>query len=250
MANASDVIQGIARFGAVLLMAAIALGGRAEPAAADEPMDEPAYVTFIEADQLEYRVRHGDDAYGWEAQGWIGGDYDKAWVKTRGEGVMDGEVERAEVQLLYSRTVSAFWDLQLGARYDRNPDPARGYAVVGIQGLAPYWLEIDAAAFLSQEGEAAARIEVDYDLLVTQRLIATSTAELDLSAQDVEDLGVGSGVNGIELGLRLRYEIAREIAPYLGVSWETKVGPTADAARRTGRDVDDVALVAGLRVWF
>jgi copper resistance protein B len=122
--------------------------------------------------------------------------------------------------------------------------------VVGIQGLAPYWLEIDAAAFLSQEGEAAARIEVDYDLLVTQRLIATSTAELDLSAQDVEDLGVGSGVNEIELGLRLRYEIAREIAPYLGVSWETKVGPTADAARRTGRDVDDVALVAGLRVWF
>ncbi len=212
--------------------------------------DEAELFTFVEADQLEYRAANGHDSVEWEAQGWVGGDYDKVWVKTRGDAVVDGELERAEVQLLYSRAVSAFWDVQLGARYDRNPDPARGYAVVGIQGVAPYFFEIDAAAFLSQEGEASARIEVEYDLLVTQRLIATSMAELDLSAQDVEDLGIGSGVNEIELGLRLRYEIVREVAPYVGVSWETKVGPTADAARRNGRDVDDVALVAGLRVWF
>ena len=212
--------------------------------------DETELFTFVEADQLEYRVRHGDDAYSWEAQGWVGGDYDKAWFKTRGDGVVDGEVERAEVQLLYGRTVSAFWDLQLGVRYDRNPDPARGYVVVGIQGLAPYFFEIDAAAFVSQEGDASARIEAEYELLVTQRLIAKSVAEMDLSAQDVEDLGIGSGVSEIELGLRLRYEIVRELAPYVGVSWESKVGPTADVARRNGQDVEDVAFVAGLRVWF
>jgi copper resistance protein B len=220
--------------------------GRPDPAAAEGA----GLSTFIEADQLEYRVRHGDDAYSWEAQGWVGGDYDRVWFKTRGDGIMDGAVERAETQLLYSRTVTAFWDVQLGARYDRDPDPARGYAVVGIQGLAPYFFEIDAAAFVSQEGDVSARLEAEYELLVTQRLIAKSIADLNVSAQDVEDLGIGSGVSEIELGLRFRYEIAREVAPYLGVSWETRVGPTADVARRDGQDVDDVALVAGLRVWF
>lgn len=205
---------------------------------------------FFEADQFEYLVRHGDDAYRWDAQGWVGRDYDKVWFKTRGDGVMDGDVERAEVQLLYSRTVSAFWDVQLGARYDRNPDPAQAYATVGIQGLAPYWFEIDAAAFLSQEGDASARFEAEYDLLITQRLIAKSLAEVEVAAQDVEELGIGSGVTDIELGLRLRYEIVREVAPYVGVSWESKVGPTADIARRLGTDVDDVAFVMGIRWWF
>jgi copper resistance protein B len=233
----------------LLLVALVAMMGMGYPCSAAEEKAAGVYGSF-EADHLEYLVRGSDDAYRWDAQGWIGGDYDQAWFKTRGHGVVDGDVKRAEVQLLYSRTVSAFWDVQLGARYDRHPDPARGYAAAGFHGLAPYWFEIDAAAFLSQEGDASARFEAEYDLLVTQRLIARSVAEVEVAAQDVEELGIGSGVTDIELGLRLRYEIVREVAPYIGLSWESKIGPTADIARRNGQDVDDVAFVVGLRVWF
>ncbi|MEW6681479.1 MAG: copper resistance protein B [Nitrospirota bacterium] len=250
MANVSDVIHGIVRFGTVLLMAVLALAWRAEPAAADEPSDEPTYVTFVEADQFEYRARKGNDAFGWEAQGWVGGDYDKVWFKTRGEDVVNGGATDAELQLLYSRTVSAFWDVQAGARYDVKPNPSRGYAVLGVQGLAPYFFEVDAAAFVSDEGDVSARLEAEYDLLITQRLIAKPSVEVNVALQEVEELGLGSGVTEVEAELRLRYEIVREVAPYVGVSWETKVGPTADMARRNGQDVDDVAFVAGLRAWF
>jgi copper resistance protein B len=245
MTRVNAVILGGSRLAAVLVLAATGWIGPDAAAA-----DEAPLVTFIEADQFEYRVRPGDDAYGWEGQGWIGGDYDKLWFKTQGDGIIDGAVERAEMQALYSRTVSAFWDVQLGARYDRNPDPARGYAVLGIEGLAPYFFAIDVAAFVSNKGDASARLEAEYELLLTQRLIAKPSAELNFAVQEVEELGIGSGLSEAELGLRLRYEILREIAPYIGVSWEGKVGPTAEVARRAGADVSDLTFVTGIRFWF
>jgi copper resistance protein B len=235
-----------ARLAVVLLVVGSALGARPDGAAAEGPR----LLSFIEADQLEYRASGGEDRVSWRAQGWIGGDDHKAWFKTQGNKVIDGAVERAEWQLLYSRAITAFWDVQVGARYDVKPDPSRGYAVVGVQGLAPYFFDVDAAAFLSDEGDMSARIEAEYEWLLTQRLIAKPFVELNAAVQDVPELGVGSGLSDVELGLRLRYEIMREVAPYVGVSWECKVGPTADLARRGGTDVDDAAVVAGIRLWF
>lgn len=246
MSGANAVITGGERLAAALLLAAIALVGR--PGAAGAEGD--SLLTFLEVEQFEYHSGNGEDTFSWEAQGWIGGDYDKAWFKTKGDDIVNGAMERAEIQLLYSRTLAAFWDLQLGARYDVKPNPSRNYAVLGIQGMAPYFFEADAAAFVSNKGDASARLEVEYELLITQRLIVKPTAELNVAVQDVEELGIGSGLTDVELGLRLRYEIVREVAPYLGVSWERRIGPTADLAQRAGADVSDLAFVTGVRFWF
>lgn len=250
MTNANAVITGIARLGVVLLLATTALAGRAERAAADEPTDEPTLRTYFEADQFEYRAGNGEDTFSWEAQGWIGGDYDKVWVKSQGEDVVNGGMANAEMQILYSRTVAAFWDLQVGARYDVKPNPSRDYVVFGIQGLAPYFFDVDAAAFISNKGDVSGRLEADYELLITQQLIAQPSAELNFAVQDVEELGIGSGLSDVELGLRLRYEIVRELAPYGGVAWERKIGPTSDLARRQGADVGEWTFVGGVRFWF
>ncbi|MGK2874006.1 MAG: copper resistance protein B [Alphaproteobacteria bacterium] len=201
-------------------------------------------------DQLESRIHDGRDGYMWDAQGWYGGDINKLWIKTEGEGSYGRKLEVAEVQALWSRAYTPWFDFQAGARYDPEPNPRRGYAVLGIQGLAPYFFETDAALFLSNEGELSARFSAEYDLLLTQRLILQPAFEVNLAAQDVEERGIGSGVNDIELGLRLRYEIRREFAPYIGVNWERKLGQTADIARREGEDASVPSFVAGIRFWF
>ena len=210
---------------------------------------EPNYI-FFQADQFEYRAQDGDDSLKWDAQGWVGGDYEKLWLKTEGAKRIGGKVEDAEAQLLYSRLLTDFFDVQAGVRYDPEPHPRRGYAVLGVQGLAPYYFETDVALFLSNEGELSGRFSAEYELLLTQRLILQPSAEVNLSAQDTKARGIGVGVNDIELGLRLRYELRREFAPYIGVNWERKLGQTADIARRDGEDIDIPSLVAGIRFWF
>ncbi|MFZ5931940.1 MAG: copper resistance protein B [Pseudomonadota bacterium] len=210
---------------------------------------EPNY-SFFQADQFEYRNHAGRNSLKWEAQGWAGGDYNKAWLKTEGEKLAGGKTEKAEVQLLYSHLVTDFFDVQAGLRYDPEPDQERGFAVIGLQGLAPQYFEIDAAAFLSNEGELSARFEAEYELLLTQRLVLQPSFEVNLAAQDTSGRGIGSGVSDIELGLRLRYEIRREFAPYIGVNWERKLGQTADIARDEGEDINVPSLVAGIRFWF
>lgn len=226
------------------LLAAL-LSGAARAAEMDDRI-----FTFFQAEKLEYRLGDGDDSLHWDAQGWIGDDYNKVWLKTEGEKVFDGDLEEAEVQLLYSRIVHPFWDLQIGGRYDARPRPQRGFGVIGVQGLAPYFFEVDAAAFVSHEGDLSARFKGEYDLLLTQQLILQPSLELDLAAQQVREVGIGSGLTDVELGVRLRYEIVREIAPYIGVSWSRKVGRTADFAREDGEDVDSLAFVTGIRFWF
>ncbi|RME61879.1 MAG: copper resistance protein B, partial [Alphaproteobacteria bacterium] len=141
-------------------------------------------------------------------------------------------------------------DLQAGVRHDFEPDPSRTFGVIGIQGLAPYWFEIDAAAFISGDGDVSARIEAEYELLLTQRLILQPRVELNFAVQEVEELGIGSGLSIAEAGLRLRYEIDRQFAPYVGFSWNRKIGDTADFARADGEDVGALSFVAGLRMWF
>lgn len=232
---------------ATLLLAVTALTGSPDPARAQNSQ----ILTFFQADRLEYRIDDGPATFTWDVQGWVGGDYNRAWLKSEGDYLTDdGIVENAEIQVLYSRSIAAFWDLQVGGRYDPKPDPSRGFAVIGIEGLAPYFFEVDAAGFVSDDGDVSARLEAEYELLLTQRLIAQPRVEMNFAVQEVEELGIGSGLSDVELGLRLRYEIVREFAPYIGVAWERKVGNTADFARKEGDDVDNLWFVVGIRFWF
>ncbi|HET9639582.1 MAG TPA: copper resistance protein B [Allosphingosinicella sp.] len=201
-------------------------------------------------DQLEARIRSGRDGYFLNAEAWYGGDINKLWLKTEIEGDFGRKPEQAEVQALYSRAIDPWWNLQAGVRYDLRPDPERAYLVLGIEGLAPYWLEVDAAAIVSNKGDVSARFEVESDLRLTQKLILQPRIELDLAAQDVPEIGIGSGLSTAELGLRLRYEIKREFAPYVGVAYERAFGDTADFRRAVGERRGGWNLLLGVRAWF
>lgn len=221
-----------------------------KPARADLEQENGEFVTgTIMLERFEARLGEGEDLYLWDAQAWYGGDFDKLWLKSEGEGGFGGEIERAELQALWSRAITPWFDLQAGFRYDLEPGN-RAHAVMGVQGLVPYMIEMDAAAFLSDRGDLTARVEAEYDQLLTQRLILQPRIEISLAAQDIPERRLGSGVTSLEAGLRLRYEVAREFAPYLGIDYETRVGRTANHTRAMGDDPDRLSLVLGLRAWF
>ena len=222
----------------------------AEARAALLPITGGATHHFFGADRLEAQIADGEDGYVWETNFWIGGDIDKLWVKTEGEGEFGGALEEAELQALWSHAIGPFFDLQAGIRYDLRPEPDRAHAVIGVQGLAPYFFEIDMAAFLSDEGDVTARIEAEYDQRLTQQLIAQPRIELNLSARDIPELGIGSGVTDLEAGVRLRYEISPQFAPYIGFEWQKQFGDTADFTRTAGGDADRFVALFGLRFWF
>lgn len=208
------------------------------------------YNWFIMADRFEAQVLDDEEVLVFDGQGWYGGDINKLWVKSEGDYSLDGnEIEDAELQVLWSRAVSTFFDVQTGIRYDIEPD-GLAHGVVGVQGLAPYWFEVDAAAFLSEKGDVTARIEAEYDMLFTQRLVLQPRVELELSAQDIPEREIGSGVTGLDVGLRLRYEVKREFAPYVGVEWQSAFGDTADFIEAEGGSKDQTIFVLGLRAWF
>ncbi|BBF72180.1 copper resistance protein B [Sphingomonas bisphenolicum] len=201
-------------------------------------------------DRLEYRAQKGADGYHWEGEGWIGGDINRLAIKSEGEGEVGGRLHQAELQALYSRAIDPWWNIVAGVRQDFRPQPQRTYATIGIEGLAPYWFELEAQAFLSDKGDAHLRVEGSYDQRITQRLVLQPAAEVNIAAQDVPELGIGSGFSTIELGLRLRYEFAREFAPYIGVNWERSLGDTARYARAAGEGASATSLVMGIRFWF
>ena len=207
-------------------------------------------VSKLLIDRLEARIRNGSDGYVWDAEAWHGGDIDKLWLKTEGEGEFGGAVDSAEVQALWSHAIGPFFDLQAGLRYDIRPRPDRGHVVLGVQGLAPYWFEVDAAAFLSEKGDLTARLEAEYDQRITQRLILQPRVELDLAAQDVPELGIGAGLSTAELGLRLHYQVEPRFAPYVGVAYERAFGDTADFRRAGDEDLGGWNLLLGVRAWF
>jgi copper resistance protein B len=198
----------------------------------------------------EVQVRDGEDGYRWDGEAWWGGDIDRLWLKSEGEGVFRDGVESAEVQALYSHAIGPYFNLQGGVRYDFKPNPSRAYLTLGVEGLAPRMFEVEGALFLSDKGDLLGRIEGTYDQRVTQRLILQPRVELNLAAQDVPEYRTGAGLVDAELGLRLRYEIRRELAPYIGVSYEARTGRTADFARAMGEAPTSTSLVAGVRFWF
>lgn len=206
---------------------------------------------FVLADRFEYQSNDGSPALLFDGQGWWGTDRNKLWVKSEIEYDFNADrFEEAELQALWSRPVSRYFDFQAGVRRDFQQGATRTFGVVGVQGLAPYWFELDTAIFISGDGDISARVEAEYDLLITQRLIIQPRTELNFAVQSVPDAGVGGGLSTAEVGLRLRYEIRRQFAPYIGVNWVRSVGETADFARADGDDVGPVSLVAGLRLWF
>jgi len=218
----------------------------AEAAAMAPPASSYGKLIF---DLAEYQVRDGKDGYRWEGEAWFG-DRDRLVLKSRGEGTFGEGLDQAEIQGLYARALDPWWNLQIGLRQDIRPRPARTWATLGIEGRAPYQSEVQAAAFLSDKGQLTGRIEGAYDQRITQRLIVQPRVELDLSAQDMPGERVGAGLSSAELGLRLRYQIRPEFAPYVGINWTWKAGRTADYARADGKDASERGVVAGIRFWF
>jgi copper resistance protein B len=198
----------------------------------------------------EYRVQKGANAYRWDGEGWFGGDINRFVVKSEGEGRVGNGIESAELQALYSRAIDPYFNVQGGIRHDLRPGTPRTYATVGIEGFAPYWFEVSAALFLSDKGDVLGRAEGYYDQRITQKMILQPLVELNFAAQDVIASRIGAGLTDVEVGLRLRYELKREFAPYIGISYESKIGRTARLARAMGDDVFAKSLVFGARFGF
>lgn len=206
-------------------------------------------ISKVMIDQLEIRDDSSETETVLEGQTWIGKDLKKLWIKLDSEYV-DGDEYETELQLLYSKAVAPYWDLQMGLRSDNSPDENENWAVVGLQGLAPYYFETDVATFVSEEGDIAARASFEYELLFTQKLILSPEISLDAFAQNNKDEGMGSGLASSSIGLRLRYEWVREFAPYVGFSQTNLYGKTQDYARAAGLDSDSSQWVVGIRAWF
>lgn len=220
------------------------------------PMHDDQRFAKLLIDRLEYAAGDDEDTLNWDVQFWYGGDYQRLWIEAEGEDVVSGggggHVEKFDV--LYSRLIAPNWDVQAGvgyeATYGSGPDRERASAVIGLQGLAPYWFEVDANLRVSEDGDVSAGLEAEYDWLLTQRLVLQPRFVTSYAFDEVEEFGVGEGLNSVRLGLRLRYEIRREFAPYIGVTWSEQYGDTADLAEAAGEDTDRTAFVAGVRMWF
>jgi copper resistance protein B len=219
---------------------------KAEATAMRPPLE--TYAKLL-VDLAEHQFREGNDGYRWEGEAWIG-DLNRLVIKSKGEGSSGEGVDQAEVQALYAKALDPWWNLQLGVRQDVRPEPARTWATFGIEGRAPYQFELQAAAFLSDKGQLTGRIEGAYDQRITQLLILQPRVEFDLSAQDMPDQRIGTGLSSAELGLRLRYEVRREFAPYVGLNWTWSTGKTADYARADGKDASEASVVVGIRFWL
>ncbi|MBI5443506.1 MAG: copper resistance protein B [Deltaproteobacteria bacterium] len=221
-----------------------------------KPVHDDEVHVFLLSEVLEYRrTTEGGESAAWDVVGWIGGDYNRVWVKSEGEGELGSRASGTfDAQILYGRLIAPYWDLQIGFRqewkYGPGKDRTRTSVVFGVQGLTPYRFELEPSLFISEEGDISARITADYDLLLTQRLILQPRIETELALQKVEEFGVGRGIHHVEMGLRLRHELHRKFAPYFGMAWRRDVGGTAALARKEGREVEDLSLAAGVRMWF
>jgi copper resistance protein B len=215
----------------------------AQAGAKDDPQ-----LTMVIIDQFEKRYGE-EDAVVFEGQAWAGYDLNKVLLKIEGERV-NGENESAELQFLYSKAISPFWNFQVGARRDFRPEPSRNWGVIGFQGLAPYNVAVDSALFIGGSNRTSLRIEAEYELMVTQRLVLIPEIELNFFGKTDNKTETGSGLANSEVGLRLAYEIRREFAPYIGVNWERKYGKTADFAKENGESSNDTQFVIGFNAWF
>jgi len=212
-------------------------------------MEDDPIITKVMIDQLETRVTDGDNPFVFEGQAWIGKDLNKFAIKADLEQV-NGTTEELELQALYSKAVAVYWDFQIGVRQDIKSVPKRNWLAIGFQGLAPYWFEVDTALFIGESNQVGLRLSAEYEWMFTQRWVLSPEIEVNFHSKDDIETGVGSGLSDSQIGLRLRYEIKREFAPYIGINWNKKYGNTATFAKNAGEIVDDTQFVVGIRAWF
>ena len=259
----ASALVGLGALGLLLQVAAACAQEQGGPArgAAESPrmssremtrlmdMDDAAAIGKLVADQLEWRAGDGVDGPAWDVQGWYGGDYNKLWFKT--EGLRLGDVTMdARAELLWDRVFSRWWSAQAGARHDFGEGPARNWLALGVAGLAPYFFRIEATGYVGDAGRTAGRVRAEYDLLLAQRMILQPEFELNAYGKDDPERQIGAGFSDLQLGLRLRYEIRRECAPYVGVAWLRRLGKTAELVRASGQDPSVVQFLAGIRFWL
>ncbi|MDR3507232.1 MAG: copper resistance protein B [Caulobacteraceae bacterium] len=214
------------------------------------PMEDDPILIHGLLEQAELRGDGQGADLRWMGEAWVGNDESRLWLKSEGLLRPHGKVEDGQTELLYSRPVSPFFDLRLGGRYDLDSGPGRGWAAAGISGLAPYRIHVSAMAYAGDRGRAAAKLEASSDLLLTQRLILSPQIEMNLYSKGDPARRIGPGLSDLDAGLRLRYEITRKFAPYIGVSETARFGQTADMTRRAAERSSDTRFVLGIRSWF
>jgi len=221
----------------------------ARPPAHDHPVHDNTVHSKVLFNRLEAFDAHHGNGLAWEGQAWIGTDTDKLWLRSEGQRV-DDRTESSDLEVLYGRPISRWWDVVGGVRHDFKPGPSQDWAAIGVVGIAPYKFEVEATAYIGASGRTAARIEAEYELLLTNRLVLQPLVEVNFNGKDDVRRGIGSGLSTMEAGLRLRYEVNRKFAPYIGIVQEHAFGDTADFREALGEDKRDTRIVAGVRVWF
>jgi copper resistance protein B len=204
---------------------------------------------FVLFDQLEWQNLDGGDSGSWDMKGWLGGDRNRLWFRTEGD-VRDGGVSGTQTHVLFGRSIARWWDIVAGVRQDVRPGPAQTWAAVGIQGIAPYWFEVQATAYVGAEGRTHVRFEGEHDLLLTNKLVLQPLLETEIYGKDDPEHGFGAGLTTLDLGVRVRYEVRREFAPYVGIVWSRKFFGTADLAEAAGEAPAGARLALGIRTWF
>ena len=221
----------------------------ATPPSGGHPPHDNSIQRYVLLDRLEGWDADPGAGTAWAMQGWLGTDLDRLWLRSEGERV-DGRTESADLEILYGRSVARWWDVVAGVRHDFNPGGSQDFAAIGVMGLAPYMFEFQATGYIGESGQTAARVEVEYEMLLTNRLVLQPMVEADFYGRNDQRRGIGSGLSTAEAGVRLRYEISRRFAPYVGIVHERAFGRTADFRREEGEDASDTRLVAGFRIWF
>jgi len=228
----------------------IAPGTPAMPDSMQSSMNDDPIFAHLLFDQLEGRSNGPDNELRWDAEGWAGTDHNRLWLKSEGFFNEHGKVEDGDHEVLYDRPVTTYFDLQGGLRYDLDSGPQRWWAAFGIEGLAPQFFNLQATAYARDAGHFAGRVVASYDLLLTQRLIAQPEIELNFYSKKDPARAIGTGLSEIDTGLRIRYELSRKFAPYVGVAYNGKFGETAGFVRDEGEIVNDLRVVFGFRVWY
>jgi copper resistance protein B len=222
-------------------------------AAFPDVQGHPAHDTglnyFVLFDQLEWQSLDGGDSGAWDTKGWVGGDRDRFWFRTEGD-VRDAQFAATQTHVLFGRSIARWWDIVAGIRQDVRPGPAQTWAAFGIQGIAPYWFDVQATGYVGGSGRTHVRVETEYDLLLTNRLVLQPMLETEIYGKSDPEHHFGAGLATLDVGLRLRYEIRREFAPYAGLVWSRKFFGTADLAEAAGETPAGWRLAMGVRTWF
>ena len=233
----------------ILLLPASALAQHAARPSQAHATHGESIQSYVQFNRLEAWDADPGSGLAWEGHAWVGTDTDRLWLRSEGEQI-DGRLGSASLEVLYGKPVARWWDLVAGVRHDFAPGGSRDFAAIGVIGLAPYKFEVAATAYIGQAGQTAARAEMEYDILLTNRLVLQPLVEVEANGRDDPGRGIGSGLSTVEAGLRLRYEVTRRFAPYVGVVHERAFGRTAGFRIDDGHPARDTRIVAGARIWF